>query len=207
MRDFIWAYRLAETFNDPGMREPMLHEGFQRLPRIQGREVSFEVEIHGTTETVETTLGELFRTDLAQALLLDTHVNVPARIWTSDADANLAVEAAQSVFEDNELTIPSIMTRNHDLQLIAAFMEVRLGEMADPVGRAIGILKYTENDVVQELANVYFDESRASVDRFLRETMEVSTERSDCDEDNNSVWCDIQAFPRKVLSLSSLSNQ
>ena len=80
----------------------------------------------GTTHTIESTLGEIFRTDLAQALLLDTHVDVPGKIWTSDAESNLAINAAQSVFGDNGLTIPSIMSRNHDLQLIAAFMEARL---------------------------------------------------------------------------------
>ena len=29
LRDFIWAYRLAETVGDPEMREPMLREGVQ----------------------------------------------------------------------------------------------------------------------------------------------------------------------------------
>ena len=198
MRDFIWAYRLAETFNDPGMREPMLHEGFQRLPRIQGREVSFEVEIHGTTETVETTLGELFRTDLAQALLLDTHVNVPGKIWASDTESNLAINAAQSVFEDNGLTIPSIMSPNHDLQLIAAFMEARLGEMADPVGRAIGILKYTENDVVEDLAQVNAS-MRELPDNRVETLFTDRLELSEAEARND--WDDIQAHNRKVISL------
>ena len=203
MRDFIWAYRLAETFNDPGMREPMLHEGFQRLPRIQGREVSFEVEIHGTTETVETTLGELFRTDLAQALLLDMHVNVPGKIWTSDTESNLAINAAQSVFEDNGLTIPSIMSPNHDLQLIAGFMEARLGEMADPVGRAIGILKYTDTDVVEDLARVDAREPdqpiRSIVQDFLNESLLLDQHP---DYDASTVWENIRQHERKVLTLA-----
>ena len=84
LRDFIWAYRLAETFEDPEMRKPMLREGFSRLERIHGREITFNVEVSGTTHTIESTLGEIFRTDLAQALLLDTHVNCPALVWTSE---------------------------------------------------------------------------------------------------------------------------
>ena len=153
LRDFIWAYRLAETVEDPEMREPMLREGFSRLERIRRREITFDVEVSGTTHTIESTLGEIFRTDLAQALLLDTHVNYPRIVWLQNDEVSIAIGAAQEVFTAEGITIPSIMSRNHDLQLIAALMQQRVDSpMSDPVTRAIGILKYTDTDVVRDLA-------------------------------------------------------
>lgn len=199
LRDFIWAYRLAEAFGDPALREPMLREGFERLRRIRAREVSFDVEVSGTTHTIEATLGELFRTDLAQALLLDTHVNLPALVWSQDDERSIAIQAVKDVFEANGLTIPSIMSREHDLQLVAALMEERVAtRMSDPVGRAIGILKYTDNDVVEDLTRVNAS-MRELPDNRVETLLIDRLELTESEAQND--WDEIQAHNRKALFL------
>ena len=196
LRDFIWAYRLVETFEDLVMREPMLREGFSRLERIRGREITFNVEVSGTTHTIESTLGEIFRTDLAQALLLDTHVNYPMIVWSRNDEISIAIGAAHDVFKANGLTIPSIMSRNHDLKLIAALMQQRVdSRMASPAIRAIGILKYTDTDVVEDLAEAQ-DRDEKSVPTFLKETLDISEETA------QEYWSQIQDWNRTVLTLS-----
>ena len=153
----------------------------------------------GTTHTIESTLGEIFRTDLAQALLLDTHVNVPALVWSQNDERSIAIQAATDVFEDQGITIPSIMSRAHDLMLVAALMQQRMAiGMSDPVGRAIGILKYTDNDVIEDLARVNAS-LRELPDNRVETLFTDQLELSEAEARND--WDDIQAHNRKVISL------
>ena len=65
--------------------------------------------------------------------------------------------------------------------------------MSDPVGRAIGILKYTENDVVEDLAEVEGYSGPNAVPLYLNEELNVA--------DGDDTWTAIQSHPRKVLRL------
>jgi hypothetical protein len=95
LQRFVWVDRLAEAFGDPSLRYWMLQEGFKRLRRLRNRKVTLSVG----AETIKTTIGELFRRDLSQALLLDWHVNAPALVWQRD-DTNQWIEPVQEQLRD-----------------------------------------------------------------------------------------------------------
>jgi hypothetical protein len=146
-------------------------------------------------ETIKTTIGELFRRDLSQALLLDWHVNAPSNVWASENDWIGSVEMLLNGWDDiAQSKNLSLLTKNRELQLVASLLEDRLGNMTDAAGRAIGILKYTENKVVEEMAKADTELTYEGVPTFLERRLGLDSTSA------NENWSDIQTHQRKVLS-------
>jgi hypothetical protein len=189
LQRFVWVDRLAEAFGDPSLRYWMLKEGFKRLRRLRNRKMTLSVG----AETIKTTIGEIFRRDLSQALLLDWHVNAPALVWQRD-DTNQWIEPIQEQLRDWGITSLSQIRKDQELQLVAALLGARMDNMTDPAGRAIGILKYTENKVVEEMAKADTELTYEGVSTFLERRLGLDSTSA------NENWSDIQAHQRKVLS-------
>lgn len=218
LRQFKWPYLFQRAMQNATVRYWMMREGFERLRRIRNREMTLEVNRDDQEEPaqVETTIGDIFQRDLSQALVLDWHVNSPADVWAqhrprhpdfNQQTGNNWLGSAEEAFAEWGIhTAEELpLTEDQERKLVADLLGARLGNMSDPDGRAIGILKYTENDEVQELANAHPDtpNENSSVDRFLRLTMGVDTQEADCNEERNpSTWCDIQNHPDTSLGFN-----
>ena len=168
-----WPYRFAKAFMDPDFREPMLREGFQRLPNIQDEPLSVTVTVGGEEQTIDTRIGDIFRSDLGQALLLDAHVNRPALVWP-ESGVNMWVSQAENLLQAWSQRLSNWtfegtddINKEKEKGLILLLLEQRMIPqrrgpndvnpvlMTDPDVRAVEIFKYTENEVVQDLANLY----------------------------------------------------
>lgn len=121
-------------------------------------------------KTIETTIGELFRRDLSQALLLDWHINSPAYVWDKGSarkrDVGTRIEGFQQVVRSGDLTR---MRRDQELQLVAELLQARMGNMTDPAGRAGKILKYAGADLAERMLKLegYNKTSEMSQNDFI----------------------------------------
>jgi len=108
LRRFKWAHRFREALKDDQISEWVLTEGFRRLDRIRDRTLTLVVEDPSREEpiTFDARIGDLFRRDLMQALLLDWHINYPAEVWKQ--------ELGEWYFEEGEQKYdPGNQWRNH----------------------------------------------------------------------------------------------
>jgi hypothetical protein len=86
LRRFKWPHRFREALRDENISRWVLTEGFRRLDRIRDRTLTLEVKTPSREEpiTFDARIGDLFRRDLMQALLLDWHINYPAEVWKQE---------------------------------------------------------------------------------------------------------------------------
>lgn len=69
-RRYIWAYRFESAMNTPSFRKLFLEFGFQRMNIVD--------EISAIIDSKTIAVKDVFKSDLAKALLLDTHLNRPS---------------------------------------------------------------------------------------------------------------------------------
>ena len=213
LRQFKWAYRFREALRDEAVSRWVLTEGFRRLERIREREVTLTVPVDGKEEPAEfeAQIGEIFRRDLSQALLLDWHINMPAYVWSNNIEVNQWKDDVQPLLKSWGVTsaedLPVGATEHPDQradrerQLAAALLQARMGEdedddrrMTDPAGRAIRILKYTETEEVRKLPSV--DNRTDTVPDFFDRYLQLD-QNSDYDSVNS--WETIQSHKEKTL--------
>lgn len=85
-RRFIWGFRFTKAMSDEKFRKYFLEYGFKRLDLIEEMKTSIDGnEIH---------FKDIFKSELARALLLDAHINGPA--WV-DSDSGFWVKAVKKV--------------------------------------------------------------------------------------------------------------
>lgn len=86
LQQFKWPHRFKEAMQDPTVRYWIMREGFRRLERMRDRTLVLTVEPPSRDERISfhARIGDLFRRDLMQALLLDWHVNYPAEVWMQE---------------------------------------------------------------------------------------------------------------------------
>ncbi len=181
LQQFAWVDRLAEAFGDPALRYWMLREGFNRLEEIRNRSMTLEVPVEGQDEPTEinTTIGEIFRRDLSQALLLDWHVNSPADVWSQSTGDNYWLLPVQDKFGTWEITSASDLSvsKNRERQLVAELLQARMGNMTNPARRAGKILKYAGPDRVADIAKSDgynlsgYETQNALIEDFLQKRM------------------------------------
>ncbi len=149
LQAFRWLYRFKQAIEDTGFREAFLRYGFERLSSILQHSVSFEYEVDGQTRNPTWQIGDLFRSDLGRALLLDTHINGPFYVWSSSA--NIWREKAESRLEEWETeSLP--ITKSQERQLILDLIDQRnRSGMWQPPVRAAKVLYYTELDTIHDL--------------------------------------------------------
>lgn len=218
LRRFKWPHRFREALKDEEISQWLLTEGFRRLELIRNREMTLNVTPENQEEpvTIDTTIGQLFQRDLSQALVLDWHINAPAYVWPKRG-ANQWIGAVEGLLKKwdvtsaSDLLVGSSVTEgereNRERQLAAALLEARLGDedgsMTAPARRAIDILKYTENNVVEELARTdQPPEEPKTVPAFLTRVLNLDENPSHTGE---GAWSGIQNHDAKVLSFESES--
>lgn len=207
LQQFKWIDRLAEAFGDPALRYWMLKEGFKRLERIRNREMTLSVG----EGTIETTIGEIFRRDLSQALLLDWHVNSPADVWSQNLPsdpgerrktANNWLGPVQRQLREWGITSLSQIRKNQELQLTATVLEARMGNMTNPARRAAKILKYAEADLIERMFKQvgYTKTSEMSQNNFITRSL---TEHMNAKAE--AAWSEFTP-PETVLTFEKYSN-
>lgn len=113
LRDFIWAYRCIKAMADVRIREPFLEHAFKRLAFVRDK----SKKIGDVTVRV----GDLYGTELALSLLVDTHINSPAlfnKIWLKAAQDTLGLPA-------NQLPDVSTITQQQELDMCANIIQLR----------------------------------------------------------------------------------
>ena len=219
LRQFKWAYRFREALRDEDVSRWVLTEGFRRLERIRERTLVLTVDPPDGQEgpaEFEAQIGEIFRRDLSQALLLDWHINMPAYVWSNNIEVNQWKDDVQPLLKSWGVTsaedLPVGATEHPDQradrerQLAAALLQARMGEdedddrrMTDPAGRAIRILKYTEDDEIQNLATSNQPSGARTVPKFLDRVLSFE----DLERSAHDAWETIQTHGRKPLSFAS----
>ncbi|HYO58595.1 hypothetical protein [Archangium sp.] len=133
LREFIWAYRFVKAMEDPAFSKLFLEQGFKRLQVIRDMEYDF-----GNGQKFK--LSQIHKSQLAQALLLDAHINRPGFLKQADGwselGAGLWAEPAKSVLgklPEKALGSPgfelSSITAEHEfemIKLIISFRELKL---------------------------------------------------------------------------------
>jgi peptidoglycan hydrolase-like protein with peptidoglycan-binding domain/uncharacterized Zn-binding protein involved in type VI secretion len=171
-RRFIWGYRCVTAMADTAFRKPFLEFGFQRLDIIE----DMTAKIGTTTYNFK----DVYKSDLARALLLDAHINGPA--WV-DSDSGFWVKAMKKVKTDaatNKLDVSNV-TADDEWKMIKEILALRASSaMWDPKLRAGYIIlcckgfdvEATRKDIVDKLGF-------ASVADFLKSIKPKSAPATD----------------------------
>ena len=151
LQAFRWIYRFKQAIEDRKFRKAFLRYGFERLPTILSKEVSLSVEVQAQTQTLTAPIGEIFRSDLGRALLLDTHINGPFYVWPSKG--NIWREQTETRLEEWGIAdLDSPLTKSQERQLILDLIDQRNASgMWQPPVRAAKILYYTELPTIHRL--------------------------------------------------------
>ncbi len=149
MREFIWAYRFLTAMQDPVFSKLFLDVGFKRLQVIRNFEHDF-----GNGQKFK--LSQIHKSELAQALLLDAHINRPGFLSKADAPAALGdglwIQPAKDVLgklEKDPLGSPGFkleyITAEHEYEMIKQIIQLRnKSNMTDPAMRAAFIVLCTQ---------------------------------------------------------------
>jgi hypothetical protein len=120
LRDFIWSYRSRRAMRDPEFVKAFLRYGLNRPAVVLG--------ISHTIMTKKITIGDVFKTDLGRALMLDTHVNSPGVLFEIKKTPPAWIQAALKVVKEEVLAaLPekdSIMNVQ-ELEMLEHFMQIR----------------------------------------------------------------------------------
>lgn len=157
-RELIWGYRFVKAMEDPAFSKLFLAEGFKRLPLIRGLEYTFG-------EGQKYTLSQIHKSELAQALLLDAHINRPSYLSEStksrpEMKAGLWAEPAKAVLgklDKNALGSEGfkleLITSTHEFEMIKEIIKMRnASKMTHPAQRAAYIMlcvKGLDDDVAK----------------------------------------------------------
>jgi len=155
LRRFKWAHRFREAMRDPDIQEWVLRAGFERLDAV--RDCSFETKLAGWNESHEVRLGDVFRRDLGQALMLDAHINYPILVWRTNS--NIWIDKAESLLsEENAKPDELGLSKRHERELVISVLEERKESgMTDGSIRSRKILDYVEEEEIRALASVHAD--------------------------------------------------
>jgi len=214
LRSFKWAYLFQRAMENPTVRYWMMREGFERLQRLQNREFTIQVSAENgeAPREFDAALEDIFSRGLSQALLLDWHVNSPADVWAGhppthdnydQATGNNWLTPVQNKFGTWGIATASDLplTETQEFELVAAVMNARIGNMSGPARRAIGILKYTENETVERLATTTQPrEAAQTVPAFLSRVLNLN---DNPDHTGEGAWTDIQGHGATSLSFAS----
>lgn len=149
LQSFRWIRRFKQAIEDLNFREAFLGYGFERLPSILQHGVSFEYEVNGETKTPTWQIGDIFRSDLGRALLLDTHINGPFYVWSSRA--NIWIDNAETRFEAwGTENLPLAASQERQL-ILDLFDQRNHSGMWQPPVRAAKVLYYTELETIHQL--------------------------------------------------------
>lgn len=135
LREFVFAYRFVKAMRDVEFRVPFLGYGLTIRPDVI-RSLRWPSAVPGRTVAA----GDVFKTEVALALLLDTHVNLPSILdgkWTDSA-------AARAKHPDKDKR--SVL--KHDRPL---WLEAALAVVSPPAGKTLAEITITNQ---QELAMV-----------------------------------------------------
>ncbi|HEX2955708.1 MAG TPA: hypothetical protein VHO70_02685 [Chitinispirillaceae bacterium] len=112
---FIWAYRSRKALNDPAFQKLYLESSIKRLSEIKGWKTykydGYEVKI-----------GDVFKTELALAILLDSHINSPKYMKVIATKAILEVN---SVFDKIKNGTAATITIAEEKNLIKKLVTYR----------------------------------------------------------------------------------
>ncbi|QRK11159.1 hypothetical protein JQX13_14435 [Archangium violaceum] len=145
LREFIWAYRFVKAMRDPAFSKLFLEAGFKRLQLLRNLEHDF-----GNGQKFK--LSQIHKSELAQALLLDAHINRPAFLSKADAPAALGeglwIQPAKDVLgklEKNPLGSAGFklehITAEHEFEMIKSIIQLRnKSSMTTPAKRAAFIV-------------------------------------------------------------------
>lgn len=202
LRRFKWAWLFQRAMQDPTVRYWIMREGFERLRRIRDWDTTMALpNAQGEPQETTVRLADVFQSDLGQALILDAHINRPGLLVPGDEpDDDIWTTKAQDLLSSRNGTASDpTLTPDEEQQLIAAVMQNRVDSpMSDPEGRAIGVLKYTSDEVVQSLAitNQLADQPQ-TVPAFLTRVLNLDENR---DHSGEGAWDDIQGHEAEPLS-------
>ncbi|PQJ35330.1 hypothetical protein BSZ35_12605 [Salinibacter sp. 10B] len=200
LRRFKWAHRFQEAMQDPTVRYWIMREGFKRLDRIRDWDATMQLpDQQGKPQEMSVRLQDVFQSDLGQALILDAHINRPGLVVPYDDDNVWTSKATSLLKSRNGTASDPTLTPDEERQLIEAILQNRVDSpMSDPEGRAIGILKYTSDEVVQTLAttNQLADQPQ-TVPAFLTRVLNLAENR---DHSGEGAWGDIQGHEAEPLS-------
>jgi hypothetical protein len=198
LQSFRWIRRFKQAIDDSDFREAFLRYGFERLSSILQHSVPFEYEVkeqNGETKSTTTKeptwqIGNIFRSDLGRALLLDTHINGPFYVWNSSV--NIWRDKAETRFEEwGTKSLP--ITESQERQLILDLFDQRnRSGMYQPPVRSAKVLYYAELETIHDLVidAGYSDARRPKnvTDKerndFLDEKVGLDREKIDGDEIN-----------------------
>ena len=199
LRALKWAHRFQQSMQDPTVRYWMMREGFKRLARIRDRTATMQLpNEQGETQETDVQLSDVFQSGLGQAMVLDAHINLPGLVVPYD-DGNVWTTKAQSLLESRNGTAHDpTLTADEERQLIDTVMQQREdSEMSDGAGRAIGILKHTEDEEVRDLATTaQLPNQPQTVPAFLTRALNLDEKRAYSGE---SAWEDIQNHDAEPL--------
>ncbi|NLE00280.1 MAG: hypothetical protein GX640_10440 [Fibrobacter sp.] len=132
-RKFIWGYRCVKAMNDPVFRKLFLAYGFKRIELVENMQKTI-----GSTTVV---FKDVFKSELAHALALDAHINLPAKVDSSSGDG-IWVKALKAVKGTASGGVDiSTITQNDEYEMIKKllFYRQKCG-MWSPCARAAMII-------------------------------------------------------------------
>jgi hypothetical protein len=112
-RKFIWAYRCVLAMSDLQFRKLFLEYGLKRINLIE----NMKATVDGKTLTFK----DIFKSELAHALMLDAHINLPAAV---DSNHGMWVKAAKEIKTIDQLAKADI-SPEEEQKMIGKMIEVR----------------------------------------------------------------------------------
>lgn len=114
LRDFLHLFVISKADEDPAFRKAFLTYGFGRLEKVKGLTAPHRGSI--------VRLDQVYRTELARALLLDWHLNNPVHFIPEEGPKWLT--AARAVLGDDDFD-PADITIEQEYQLIRRLLDER----------------------------------------------------------------------------------
>ena len=165
-RRFAWAYRFYMALKDVDFCREFLRQGFPRLARVMSltRQISWNFQPPKPTgappaapapplvlKTASFSVGTTFGSDLALALILDAHINLPACVESANGNSIWA-QAIHDYLEEKNLEALSADNAT-EWRLIKKIVANRAAtKMSDPQLRAANILKYAKTTDLDAMA-------------------------------------------------------
>jgi hypothetical protein len=178
LRELIWSYRCVVAMKDPAFRMLFLEHGFNRLAIVR--------DLTGTFAGQKVRLGDLCRSNLTQALLLDLHINRPGlldNVWAGAVSTVLVSNGKLNAKPDNDTEyklIAEIIRRRNQTsmthpELRAAKMVLSVRNLDDKLAKKLGYadVKDVEAQLGKESAAPY--KKKAFIDPQRQAAIEVAT--------------------------------
>lgn len=144
-RRYIWDYRCTIAMCDDDFKKPFLEFGFKRIDLIEG--------MTATIDSKTIAFKDIYKSELARALLLDAHINLPSLVRSPNGIWLKALKKTKTDATTGKLDISSI-TDEDEYRMMKEIIALRnSSKMTDPSFRSGFIIlccKGMKDDVTRE---------------------------------------------------------